>query len=133
MLKSLSSVLVIFLSLSFLATPGFSYSACGKNCCCSSNMTAMKHTTTHPAQIKGNCCPEAAAIPCGLKKSRSFELPMCAVSNARAESHGSANTAAHIKDSFFGNIGFEHNRVWLSANTFLQSSPIYLQHLSLLI
>jgi hypothetical protein len=133
MRKSLSSVLVIFSTLIFLATPGFSYSGCGKNCCCSSNMTAMNHTAKHPVRIKGNCCPEVAAIPCGLKKSRAFELPMCAVSNARAQSNGFANTAVHVKDSFAGNIGFEYNRVWLSANTFLQSSPIYLQHLSLLI
>ena len=133
MRKSLSLVLVIFLSLSFLVAPGFSYSDCGKNCCCSSNMTAMHHTVNHTAQIKGNCCPEVAALPCGLKKSQSFELPMCAISTARAETFSSADTAAFIKGPFYSNIGFNHNRVWLSANTFLQSSPIYLQHLSLLI
>ena len=133
MQKSFSSVLVIFLILSFLATPGFSYSDCGQKCCCSSNMTAMHPAAMHPAQIKGNCCPEAAALPCGLKKSRAFELPMCALSNARAESNGSAFSAAVLKDSFPGNIGIEHIRVWCSADTFLQSSPIYLQHLSLLI
>lgn len=133
MRKSFSSALIIFLSLSFLATPGFSYSDCGKKCCCASNMTAMNHTTIHPDQIKGNCCSEAAKLPCGLKKSRAFELRMCAVSNARAKSNGFANTAVHVKDFFSGNMGFEYNCVWFSANTFLQSSPIYLQHLSLLI
>jgi len=133
MRKSLSLVLVIFLSLSFLATPGFSYSDCGENCCCSSNMTAIHHTATRPAQIKGNCCPEAASLPCGLKKSQKFEFPLCALSTARAETYGSADTAAFIKHLFYSNIGSNHNRVWLSASTFLQSSPIYLQHLSLLI
>jgi hypothetical protein len=96
-------------------------------------MTAMHATAIHPAQIKGNCCAEAAALPCGLKKSRAFELPMCALSNARAEFNGSAFTAAILKDSFPGNIGIEHKHVWFSGDTFLQSSPIYLQHLSLLI
>jgi hypothetical protein len=133
MRKSLSFVLVVLLSLSFLAAPGFSYSDCGENCCCSSNMTAMHHTVTHTAQIKGNCCPEVAALPCGLKKSQNFELPMCALSTARAETNSSADTAAFIKSPFYSNIGFNHKRVWLSANTFLLSSPIYLQHLSLLI
>jgi hypothetical protein len=133
MRKSLSMVLVIFLSLSFLATPGFSYSDCGKNCCCSSNMTALHHTATHPAQINGNCCPEVAALPCGLKKSQNFELPMCAISAGRAETNSSADAAVSIKAPFYSNIGFKHNRVWLSAGTFFQSSPIYLQHLSLLI
>jgi hypothetical protein len=133
MRKLLSLALVIFLSLSFLAAPGFSYSDCGKNCCCSSNMTAMHHPVTHTAQIKGDCCAEVAALPCGLKKSQDFELPMCAVSNARAEANGSANAVAYIKVPFYSNIGFTYHRVWLSANTLLHSSPIYLQHLSLLI
>jgi hypothetical protein len=133
MRKSLSLVLIIFLSLSFLAAPGFSYSDCGENCCCSSNMTAMQHNTNHQAVFKGNCCPEVAALPCGLKKSNDFEFPMCAVSNARAEANGFANAVAYIKAPFHSNIGFTYNRVWLSADTFMQSSPIYLQHLSLLI
>jgi hypothetical protein len=133
MQKSLSLVLAVLLSLSFLATPGFSYSDCGKNCCCASNMTALHHTATPPAQIKGNCCSEVAALPCGLKKSQDFELPVFAISAARAETNSAAVTAAYIKDPFYSDIGFKHNPERLSASTCLQFSPIYLQHLSLLI
>ena len=133
MQKSLSFVLVVLISLSFLATPGFSYSDCGKNCCCASNMTAPHHTATPPAQIKGNCCPEVADLPCGLKKSQDFELPLCAISTARAETNSAADTAAYIKDPLDNDIGFRHNRERFSASTSLQFSPIYLQHLSLLI
>jgi hypothetical protein len=133
MQKLLSFVLVVFLSVSFLAAAGFSYSDCGRNCCCASNMTAPHHTGTPPAQIKGNCCPEAAAVPCGLKKSQDFELLVCAISAARAETNSAAVTAAYLKGSFSSDIGFKHNRERLSASNSLQSSPIYLQHLSLLI
>ena len=133
MKKSFSLVLVIFLSLSFLAAPGFSYSDCGENCCCASNMTAMHHTATYPAEIQGNCCPEAASLPCSLEKSRDFELPMCAISNARIEANGFGDTAANIELPFCSDNKFKHNRMWLSAFTPLQFSPIYLQHLSLLI
>jgi hypothetical protein len=133
MKKSLSFALIVLLSLSLLATPGLSYSDCGKNCCCSSNMTAMHPTVLQPAQMKGNCCSEAAALTCSLKKSQDFELPMCALSAARAETNSSADSAPFIKSPFYSDIGFKRHRMWLSANTFLQSSPIYLQHFSLLI
>jgi hypothetical protein len=133
MRKSLSLILVVFLSLSFLATTGFSYTDCGKNCCCSSNMNAMHRTAKHPAQIKGNCCPDVNALPCGLKKEQDFELPVCAISTARAETNSAAGTVAYLKVALYGNSGFKHKRVWFSASTFVQSSPTYLQHLSLLI
>jgi hypothetical protein len=133
MRKSLSLVLVIFLSLSFLATPGFSYSDCGKNCCCSSNMTPMQHTTNHQAQFKGNCCPEAAALPCGLKKSQDLEFPMCALSVCRAGTNNPAGIVVNLCDPFYANNINKHKIIRLLVDTSLQSSPIYLQHLSLLI
>lgn len=133
MRKSLSLLLVIFLSLSFLAAPGFSYSGCGKNCCCSSIMTSIHSTAEHPVQFKGNCCPEAAALPCGLRNSQGFELPICALSVFRAGTIYFSDTVANVSAPFCTNHINNYKIIRLLVATSLQSSPIYLHHLSLLI
>lgn len=133
MRKPISFTLAIFLSLSFLATPGFSYSDCGKNCCCASDMTAMHPATPHPAQFNSNCCPEVAALPCGLKNSHQVEPPVCTLSVGRAHTYNPTLIVHNISDLFWTHNISEHKLFWLYADTSLQSSPIYLRYHSLLI
>lgn len=131
MRKPLSFILVIFLSLSFFTATGFSYSDCGKSCCCSSNMKGLHFRTKHQAQFNGGCCSKAALYPCGFNSSPRFELPICTISVVRADMHSLTTPVVNVSESFTNNKIHKHNGVWLAAKSSIQSSPIYLQHLSL--
>lgn len=131
MRKPLSFTLVIFLSLSFFTATSFSYSDCGKSCCCSSNTKGLHLTTKHQAQFRGDCCSKAAVYPCGFNSSQRFELPICTISVVRAGTNSLTITVVNVSESFINNKIHKHNGVWLAAKSSIQVSPIYLQHLSL--
>lgn len=131
MRKPLSFTLVIFLSLSFFTATGFSNSDCGKSCCCSFSMERTHFSIKDHAQFNGNCCSKAAVYPCGFNSSPRFEIPMCTISVVRAGTNSSTSTVVNMSDSFYTNKIHKHNGFWLADKPSVQSSPIYLQHLSL--
>ena len=131
MRKPLSFTLVIFLSLSLFTATGFSYFDCGKSCCCSSNMKGLHITIKHQAQFKGNCCSKAAVYPCGFNSSQRSELPICTMPVVRADTNSPSTSVVNVSESITNNKIHKHNDVWLAAKSSIQSSPIYLQHLSL--
>lgn len=133
MRKYLSLILAIALILSLFAATGFSRSDCGKVCCCVSKIQGLQHTAKYQAQINGNCCTDAPAHPCGFAKNHNIDLPMCTLSVCRTTAGSSAGTAVILNDPPYANKFIIVKSGSPLAKTYAVSSPIYLQHLSLLI
>ena len=133
MKKLISLTLAIILSLSLFAATGFSQSDCGQECCCSSNMQGMQHATKYQAQFKGDCCEQAPAHPCGFAKKRNIELPMYTLSAGRINTGTAVGASLVISESPSVNKLILPQQRWPLAQFSILSSPIYLQHRSLLI
>ena len=133
MRKLTSLTLTIIFSLSIFAATGFSQSDCGPVCCCSSNMPGMQHTSKYQAQINGGCCSQVDAHPCGLTKSQDFELPLYTISAGRINIGYSFGFSPDISVSFSANRSILSQQRWSLANFSIPTSPIYVQHLTLLI
>ncbi len=133
MRKLTSLTLAIIFSLSIFAATGFSLSDCGQACCCSSNMPGMQQTTKYQSQIHGGCCSQMDAHPCGLTKSQDFELPLCTISAGRITTGYSFGFSPDISDSFSVNRSIPSQQRWSLAIFSIPVSPIYVQHLTLLI
>lgn len=131
MRRLISLTLVIFLSLSFIATTGFSYANCGKICCCAFNMKGLHLTQKIQAQFKGNCCSKSSMHPCGLTTGQNFEFQICTLPIVRSDTNSSSNLVVMLDNPLYTNKILNYKRVWLSAKNFIHSSPIYLQNLSL--
>lgn len=131
--KLISLSLAIIFSLSIFAATGFSQSDCGPVCCCSSNMPGMQHTSNYQAEIIGACCSQVDAHPCGFTKSQDFELPLCTISAGRINTGYSFGFSSHISDSFSTYKSNPSQQRWSLAIFSIPTSPIYVQHLTLLI
>ena len=131
--KLISLTLAIIFSLSIFAATGFSQSDCGPVCCCSSNMPGMQHASKYQAHINAGCCSQADAHPCCLTKSQEFELPLCIISAGRISAGYSFGFSSDISDSFFTNKSNPSEQRWSLAIFSIPTSPIYVQHLTLLI
>ncbi len=133
MRKLISLTLTIIFSLSIFAATGFSQSDCGQVCCCSSNISGMQHTSEYQAHINGGCCSQVDAHPCGLTKSQDFELPLCTLSAGRITTGYSFGFSPVISDSFSANKSIPSQQRWSLTIFSIPTSPIYVQHLTLLI
>jgi hypothetical protein len=133
MKKSITILLVFIFSLSLLAASGFSQTDCGQVCCCSSKMHAMQHATKFQARAGTDCCSQTAAHACGIAKNRNVELPLCTISAGRI------NTGTSLSASHVTNAAVAVKEVDLArdgepvAKIPKPPSPLYLQHLTLLI
>ena len=133
MKKSITILLVFIFSLSLLAATGFSQTDCGQMCCCFSKTHGMQNTTKFQARVGTNCCSQTSAHSCGIAKNRNVELPLFTISAGRI------NTGTSLSASHVTNATFAVNEVDLArdgepvAKIFKPPSPLYLQHLTLLI
>lgn len=125
--------LTIIFSLSMFAATGFSQLDCGEVCCCSSNIQGMQHPLKYQARIDSGCCSQAPTHPCGLTKHQNLELPMCALAAGRINSGASVGAFVHPIGSAYDSALILSQNPWPVAKFSIQSPPIYLQHLSLLI
>ena len=131
--KILCFCLTMLFSLSFLATSGFSNSECGQMCCCSSKMNMKHPVIKNTVKLNGDCCAQTPAHSCGITGSNTVELPVCTLHVVRAETNGSSGTAVICSTPIYtGNIGILKYGSQFDEST-VQSTPIYLQHLSFLI
>ncbi len=131
--KVLCFSLTILFSLSFFAATGFSSSDCGQMCCCSSKMNAMHPAIKDPLKLNGDCCSQTPAHACGLTGNQNVKLPICTLHFVRAETNGSSGTAVIINTPIYTKNLIISHYGWHSDKTPVQFTPIYLQHLSLLI
>ena len=131
--KLISLTLAIIFSLSIFAATGFSQSDCGPVCCCSSNMPGMQHTSNYQAEINGGCCSQVDPHHCGLTKRQDFGLPLCTISAGRISTGYSFGLSSDSSDSFFTNKYNSSQQRWYLAIFSIPTSPIYVQHLTLLI
>lgn len=131
--KLISLTLAVAFVMGLFASTGFSRSDCGMACCCSSNMPDMKHTVRYEAQINHGCCSQTTVHPCGLTKSQNLELPMYTLLTGRINSGTSVNDSVSLTESSSVNeLAWVRNMSPVDKIP-IQFSPIYLQHLSLLI
>ena len=128
------TILFVFIfSLSLLAASGFSQTDCGQVCCCISKINGMQHTTKFQARVGADCCSQTSAHPCGIANNRTVELPLCTISAGRI------NTVTSLSALPVTNAAFVVNEVDFArvgepvAKISKASSPLYLQHLTLLI
>ncbi len=133
MRKIIALTLSIIFSLSIFAATGFSQSDCGQTCCCSSNMPGMQHTSEYQAQINGGCCSQVNAHPCDLTKGQDFELPLWTLSAGRISTCYYFGFSLYSSDSFSANRSTPSQQRWSLASFSIPTSPIYVQHLTLLI
>ncbi len=131
--KLISLTLAVTFVMGLFASTGFSRSDCGMACCCSSNMPDMKHTIRYQAQIDHGCCSQTAAHPCGLTKNQNLELPMLTLLAGRINSGTSVCAAVSPTGSSSINELVGVRDMWPVYIIPVQFSPIYLQHLSLII
>ena len=133
MRKLFSLTLAIVLILSLFAATGFSRSDCGRLCCCVAKVQGLHHATKYQAQINGNCCTDAPAHPCGFAKNQNIDLPMYTLSAGRTTTGSSTGTAVFLNASPCASKFIIPKFGWPLAGSHIVSSPIYLQHLSLII
>ena len=131
--KLISLTLAATFVLGLFASTGFSRSDCGMACCCSSNMLDMKHTVRYEAQINHGCCSQTTVHPCGLTKNQNLEIPMYTLLTGRVNSGTSVNVSVSPTESFSGNWLAWVRDMSPADKIPVQFSPLYLQHLSLLI
>ena len=131
--KILCFSLAILFSLSFFATTGYSNSDCGQMCCCSSKMNAAQPAINDPAKLNGDCCSQTPAHSCGFTGNHNVKLPICTLHFVRAETNGFSGTAVIISAPVYTQNLIISKNGWHSDKTPVQLTPIYLQHLSLLI
>ncbi len=131
--KLISLTLAATFVMGLFASTGFSQSDCGRACCCSSNMPDMKHIISYQAQIDHGCCSQTAVHPCGLAKNQNLELPMVTLLAGRINSGTSVNASVSRAATSSVNELVWIRDMWPVDEIPVQFSPIYLQHLSLLI
>ena len=133
MKKSISLSLLLIFSLSLLAATGFSRSDCGQVCCCTTNMQGMQHSNKYQARVNSNCCSQTSAHPCGYTKSSNVELPLCTLSTGRIGNGSPVSASSALSVTAVVNEFDLTRDRWPVAKIPIQSSPLYLQHNSLII
>jgi len=131
--KTVSLVLAFLLGLSLFGTSAFSYSDCGKSCCCLINMQGMHHSVEVQARLVKNCCSTVSSYPCGLQSKQRIELPACNLSGVRADNHNHAERMVVSRTIISPDNFSSYLSPWCCAQKITQSSPLYLQNRSLLI
>jgi hypothetical protein len=131
--KILCFSLAVLFSLSFFATSGFSNSDCGQMCCCSSPMNSTHHAIKNSVKLNGDCCSQMPTHACRLTGGNKVELPICTLHAVRADTGGSLDAAAIITTQIYTKNLIRSKYGQHSNKRLLQFTPIYLQHLSLII
>ena len=131
--KLISLTLAVTFVMVLFASTGFSWTNCGMACCCSSNMSDMQHTSRYQAQIDHDCCSQTAAHPCDLTRNLNLELPMYTLLAGRINSGTSVSASVSPTESSSINELVWVRDMWPVTKIPIQSAPIYLQYLSLII
>jgi hypothetical protein len=86
-----------------------------------------------PVQLNADCCSQTPAHSCGIASNQNVKLPICTLHAVRAEANSFSGTAVILDAAIYTNKLIIPKYGWYSDKRPIESTPIYLQHLSLLI